>query len=452
MVIGIAGIIAACIGLCILKKGRKWERCPPVRMSCADALVYLNPGKNQAEERNKHWRSRLTAGLYVLLGGSAFLLLHGLLRTADTDYTPIRQIERPEPGEGSRQVALTVWTIQGEMPLNVEVKERIPRQEEIDEMFVRSYQILKELILGENPSLDEVSSPLRLISYIEETACQVYWYTDNRERIDRDGMVYTEGLDEEEQVVLTAQISFGGYEREYLFCVTVLPEQLTGRERLIREISRAVQRSEEADGSEASFLLPDKIGGQEVVYRGPRKEPEWLMYVLVVLMTGCSMLLPDQQLVQKKKEKEEELELAYPEIVSKLCLLIGSGLTVRKAWERIIQDYKERQGFNYAYEEMLFTYYELERGIPEGRAYAAFGRRCRMHGYRKLGSLLEQNLKKGTAGLLLLLKEETWQAFEDRRAFAVKLAQEAGTRMLLPMILLLGIVLVICIAPAILSF
>ena len=49
---------------------------------------------------------------------------------------------------------------------------------------------------------------------------------------------------------------------------------------------------------------------------------------------------------------------------------------------------------------MLLTYYELERGIPEGKAYAAFGRRCRQHGYRKLGSLLEQNLKKGTSGLL----------------------------------------------------
>lgn len=452
MVIGIAGIIAACIGLCILKKGRKWERCPPVGLTCADALAYLNPGKNQAEERNKHWRSRLVTGLYVLLGGSAFLLLQGLLQTADTDYTPIRQIERPEPGEGKRQVALNVQTIQGEIPLTLEVKERVPRKEEIDEMFVRSYELLRDQILGENPSMDEVSSPLWLSSYIEETACQVYWYTDNRDRIDREGMVYTEGLTEKEQVTLTAQISFGSYEKEYLFCVTVLPEQLTGRERLIREIRRAVQSSEESDGEAASFVLPEKIGGQEVEYHTPRKKPGWLLYVLVALLTGCSMLLPDQQLAQKKKEKEEELELAYPEIVSKLCLLIGSGLTVRKAWERVIQDYKERKGFNYAYEEMLFTYFELERGIPEGRAYAAFGRRCRLHGYRKLGSLLEQNLKKGTAGLLSLLKEETWQAFEDRRAFAVKLAQEAGTRLLLPMILLLGVVLVICIAPAIMSF
>ncbi len=101
---------------------------------------------------------------------------------------------------------------------------------------------------------------------------------------------------------------------------------------------------------------------------------------------------------------------------------------------------------------MLLTYYELERGIPEGKAYAAFGRRCRQHGYRKLGSLLEQNLKKGTSGLLALLQEETWQAFEERRAFAVKLAQEAGTRLLFPMVLLLLVVLIICVAPAIMSF
>ena len=187
-------------------------------------------------------------------------------------------------------------------------------------------------------------------------------------------------------------------------------------------------------------------------YRAPQKNQSYILCVLVGIMAVLCTFLPDQKLIQQKKEKEEELALAYPEIVSKLCLLIGSGLTVRGAWERIIRDYREDQSFNYAYEEMLLTYYELERGMPEGKAYAAFGKRCRLSGYRKLGSLLEQNLKKGTAGLLALLQEETWQAFEERRAFAVKLAQEAGTRLLMPMLMLLLVVLVVCIAPAIMSF
>ena len=195
----------------------------------------------------------------------------------------------------------------------------------------------------------------------------------------------------------------------------------------------------------------EKYGYQGVLSRYYEFIDEQGKYNIIYELTNDSAHL-GWVVLNSKKEKEKELMLAYPEIVSKLCLLIGSGLTVRRSWERIIKDYKEAQIFNYAYEEMLLTYYELERGIPEGKAYAAFGRRCRQHGYRKLGSLLEQNLKKGTSGLLALLQEETWQAFEERRAFAVKLAQEAGTRLLFPMVLLLLVVLIICVAPAIMSF
>ncbi len=450
--IGVAGILVAVIGLCLLGRKREWKRCPPVGLSCQDAIAYLNPGKSQQKEREQLWKKKLMSGLWVLLGGSVVLLLQGFLRTSTSDYAPILQIERPEPGEGKQKIALSAWIMEEEFPLTIEVKERVPQAEEAQKAIEKSYLLLTERILGGNLSLDEVRTSLKLENYIEETACSVFWQIDNTDRIDRSGRVHAEGLSEKELVNLTAEISFGGYKKAYVFCATVMPEILTEEERLVQEIRRRVQLREEADDGAKSFFLPEEIGGAAVEYRVPRQDQSYLLCVLVVVMAVLCTFLPDQKVIQQKKEKEEELAIAYPEIVSKLCLLIGSGLTVRGAWERIIKDYREDQSFNYAYEEMLLTYYELDRGMPEGKAYSAFGKRCRLSGYRKLGSLLEQNLKKGTAGLLALLQEETWQAFEDRRAFAVKLAQEAGTRLLMPMLMLLLVVLVICIAPAIMSF
>ncbi len=453
MIFGIAGILIAGIGFWIFRRKKHWQVCPPVRPSSLDALLYLKPGKNQLKEREQLWRSKILMGCYVLLGGSALLFLNGLWQRLNEDHTPVKQIERPEPGEGEKHIILNERAEGAEeLPLMIAVKERMPGEEEAESALEQSYRLLKEQIRGENPSLDEVNKPLNLITYVEETACHVYWYTDNMERIDRNGIVYTEGLLQQEQVTLTAEISLGMYEREYEFTVMLVPGETEEKDRLASAIKQEIQRSEKEGGAESSLLLPSVVSGKEIVYRRPRAVQGGALCLMVVAVAAGSMLLPEQKLLQRKKEKEEQLMLAYPEIVSKLCLLIGSGLTVRKSWERIIQDYRETKAFNHAYEEMLFTYYELERGMPEGKAYAAFGRRCRLHGYRKLGSLLEQNLKKGTAGLLLLLQEETWQAFEDRRAFAVKLAQEAGTRLLLPMILLLLVVLIICIAPAIMSF
>lgn len=453
MIIGIVGMLAACVGIWLLRRKRILKYCPPVTLSCSDALIFLKPGKNQLKERELLWRKKLLLGSYALLGGSVLLVVGGYWQAVNEESPFISQIERPEPGEGSKKLILSAWIgNEEEVPVTIDVQERVPQAEEAERALQQSYILLQKRILGENESLEEVSNPLNLVTYLEETACQVYWYIDNTEYIDRNGTVHTEGVEGKTQVDLTAEISLGSYRKEYAFTVFVVPGEMTEKEKLVYDMKQAIRQAEREGGAERTVSLPAVINGYRIIYSEPLKEQGNFLWLLVIIVVfGCTFL-PEQELLQKKKEKEAELNLAYPEIVSKLCLLIGSGLTVRKAWERIIQDYRETRSFHYAYEEMLLTYYELERGMPEGKAYASFGRRCRMHGYRKLGSLLEQNLKKGTSGLLALLKEETWQAFEDRRAYAVKLAQEAGTRMLLPMILLLLVVLVICVAPAVMSF
>lgn len=450
MIFAIIGIAVACTGLWLLYRKGVWKRCPPLAASSTDAIIYLKPGKNQAREKERVWKNKIRIGLYVLLAGSVLLLMERVLLTEEAGV--VTKLERPEPGQGDVEISLSAWLDEDEIPVSVEVAERVPGKEEATEAIEASYHLLAERILGENTSLEAVSRDLYLPTYLEETACEVYWYIDNTERIDRNGTVNTEGISGAEQVNLTAEISIGPYEKEYVFSAMVVLGEMNEQEQLIYDVKREIKRALSEGKQDKSIVLPQTVNGKEIIYKEPSNDQMGLFIVLIILLTVCSTFLPEQRLLQEKKEKEKELVLAYPEIVSKLCLLIGSGLTVRRAWEKIVQEYRERSITNYAYEEMLFSYYELERGLPEGKVYAAFGKRCRLHGYRKLGSLLEQNLKKGTAGLTALLQEETWQAFEDRRAYAVRLAQEAGTRMLLPMILLLLVVLVICIAPAVMSF
>ena len=50
-----------------------------------------------------------------------------------------------------------------------------------------------------------------------------------------------------------------------------------------------------------------------------------------------------------------------------------------------------------------------------------------------------------------MLRLEAVQAFEERKATAKRLGEEAGTKLLLPMFLMLAIVLVIVIVPAFFS-
>ena len=157
------------------------------------------------------------------------------------------------------------------------------------------------------------------------------------------------------------------------------------------------------------------------------------------------------------KMRERLLLLDYAEIVSKLMVFIGAGMTIRASWELITEGYeravardsKERRP---AYEEMCHTAARLSSGLSEGKAYNEFGRRCGLQPYVKLAALLEQNRKTGSKNLRQALELEMTSAFEQRKNLARKLGEEAGTKLLLPLFLMLGIVMVMIVVPAFLTF
>ena len=164
-----------------------------------------------------------------------------------------------------------------------------------------------------------------------------------------------------------------------------------------------------------------------------------------------------ESLKKAEAERKEELLRQYPDMVSKLSLLLGAGMTLNGAWERIVKNYQlqlaqKRSGQAEVYEQMLIAYREIQDGMGELKAYERFGARCATPQYRKLSTLIVQNLRKGSASLSKLLEKEVTDAFTVRKNHAKKAGEEAGTKLLLPMMLMLCIVLVIILVPAILSF
>jgi hypothetical protein len=70
----------------------------------------------------------------------------------------------------------------------------------------------------------------------------------------------------------------------------------------------------------------------------------------------------------------------------------------------------------------------------------------------KFSTLIAQNLKKGNSGLCELLGREAVEAFESRKETAKRLGEEAGVKLLGPMMIMLIIVFMIILIPAFLSF
>ena len=130
---------------------------------------------------------------------------------------------------------------------------------------------------------------------------------------------------------------------------------------------------------------------------------------------------------------------------------------MRGALERMAAGYEEsltsgKGRVRPAYEEVVKTVRQLGSGQGEGKAYGEFGRRCGLQSYLKLSALLEQSQKNGSRQLRPALEIELVSAFEQRKNLAKKLGEEAGTKLLLPLLLMLGVVMVMIVVPAFLAF
>ena len=207
----------------------------------------------------------------------------------------------------------------------------------------------------------------------------------------------------------------------------------------------------------AYMKLPEEYQGQSLKYSLP--EESVFVPVMGLGVAGAVLCFFGDQARQQNRteERKRQLALDYPEVLSRLTIFLGAGMSIRTAWDKIALEYKMmveqgRRRKRYVYEEMYETSCQMKGGVPEGKAFEEFGRRCGLQSYMKLGGLLEQNRKNGSKNLRNLLRTEMTDAFEQRKHQARRLGEEAGTKLLLPLFILLSVVMVMIAVPALMEF
>lgn len=396
------------------------------------------------------------AGILVILAAVGFICVYvqDNSRRISVNENGEKILERSRNGEDQTE-KMKVRTGKTAENMTISVSGRKYGEEELKEVFKKASEELETLILGKNESLDEIRYDLELISEVSGTGISVYWKMDRYDVIDSTGKIAEEGIPEEGQVVkMTAVLSYGGQKVSHEFYVKVFPPAVNSRERLMQDIRDSVRKSDEETETEEYMVLPEYVNGQRIYWE---YGTETRAVALLILGFGGAVLLI---ISESRKKKEEEKKLArqmmldYPKIINKFNLYIRAGMTIRRAWFMIAQDYENnclKTDKRKAYEEMVYTMYQIRSGIPEGECYEKYGVRCNLPSYRKFGTMLAQNLRKGAGGLTEVLGREAEEAFEDRKNLAKKLGEEAGTKLMIPLFLMLIIVFAIVIIPAFFS-
>lgn len=397
------------------------------------------------------------AGVIVTLSIMAFAAVY----TVDQNRMPEKNsdgreiLKRGDHGQGEEELSMKIQIGDISDEIQVNVSEQEYTSEELEKIFDEISEQLENMILGDNESLDEVRSNLNLVTAVPDKGILVSWELDNYEVMDIQGNLKKENLTDDGTLVqLTAWLSYGEEKASHSFYAMIFPPKMNRIEKTMEQLKRELDNANRETVTEEYMILPDQVDGQEIIWSF---EESTRAFGILVLGGGaaCMLCISDKQ---KKKEAEmrkiERMKVDYPQIINKFTLYIGAGMTVRRAWFCIAMDYqrgrkraqkgKERE----AYEEMIFTMNKISGGGAEGECYEEYGARCGIPVYRKFGTMLAQNMQKGSKGLVELLKKEADEAFEERKNNARKLGEEAGTKLMIPMFIMLAIVFVIVMMPA----
>ncbi len=366
-------------------------------------------------------------------------------------------VERNTYGEGKKteEYQLTIENELEKETFSLEVEEQQYTQAEVQKLFRTVMEELDEVVLGKNESFNRIEKDLNLVTNLPDYPVEIQWDLDSYQVMSIDGEIREDKVTEEGNLVkLRGTISYGEEQTMYIRNMMVFAPTREGKEQLVYEVQEALKQREEATREDASFSLPEKVGGKELKW-SQKKEYKWYYVLLIGAVYSVYLVYREKEKMKKQaKQRKEELIREYPGMISKFTMLLGTGTTVKNAWEKIVQNYelqREQIGKQAVYEEMLLTYREMQSGVSEVEAYDKFGKRCGTSIYIKFGAMLAQNLRKGSKGISDLLQMEAIQSFENRKSTAKRLGEEAGTKLLMPMLGMLLVVLVMVMVPAFLT-
>ena len=287
-------------------------------------------------------------------------------------------------------------------------------EEELKNAFSEAEKEVEQAVLGKNKSLDEVRSDLNLITSVPEKNMKVSWELDRYDVMDIQGHLQQDNLSTEGTLIkLTVILTYEDEEERYEFYAKVFPSELSADKEEMRQLQEKVEEADKKTKTKDYIVLPEQVNGKKVIWA---YGVQTRAYGILVMGIGFAVFVI---ISSSQKEKEQ--------ISAKAC------------------------GRKKAYEEMVNVMYKISGGASEGECYEEYGIRCNLSEYRKFGMMLSQNLRKGTRGLTELLEREAEDAFEQRKNLAKKAGEEAGTKLMIPLFLMLIIVFAIVIVPAFFS-
>ena len=167
-----------------------------------------------------------------------------------------------------------------------------------------------------------------------------------------------------------------------------------------------------------------------------------LAFVMIIGVAGFAYYYYGKTLPDKIEKRKKEMIAEFSEVVSKLALMVNSGMILHDAWKTVAYS-----GTAEIYKEMQFSVEETANGKPEVEAIFGFGQRCMVPEIKNFATTLIQGITQGNAELAAVLKQQSKEVWTTRQQLVRREGELAANKLLLPMLIVFIGILIMVIVP-----
>ncbi len=419
------------------------------------------------KEKRGGWQGFLQKHGYLLLvlfaaNTISFLCQGG--QNMDSIY-----VQREGYAGQEKQVDLLLKDGDTEEVLSLQVAPRTFTKKEIQEKMQEAVTYIGQHIKGNNKSLCYVTESLDVELDHEKFPFDLELLPDDYSLLDEEGNVRNEEswlleegyareeLDKGIKTGVTIILWYGEEKTEQHYELVIYPKEKSSVEKKFLDAVRQIKKAEKDTVYEEGFVIPAFLEGVQIIDTEKRGLSPVFVLLFGVLVCGLLLLREQEEKKHQEQNRLDRLLRCYPWFVNEMVLMLGAGMQVKNIFSLLVKDYKTEQKDKEddrtpLIEELVAARQSLNMGMPEQQVYYQLGRRLKLSCYIKLMTVLEQNVKRGTKGLADYFEREEAQALEERKNLAKRYGEEAGTKLLGPMILVLLVIMLMIMIPAFLSF
>lgn len=370
-------------------------------------------------------------------------------------------LSRNSFGQGSKEVQLSLKKDDKKKEITYKLDEQKLSAEEESKVYIQFFKKLKKIMMKNNTSLKQMQTPLNLPDTVDGYPFEITY------ELAEDGYIRLDGsINEEEQaklkrgetyrtyIVVTAR--YGEYRKSKKYEIRIVPKKNISQTNVFYKIQQYLKKEEQENRYSHDIKIPSVYKDIEITKR--QENQGGISGILILFVTVCIFIPLHNylKLQEEGKKCQEQAERDFPVIVHLLTLYMGAGLSFFSAVKRISQNYQKQRELDdskkYAFEKMMRMEQQMSNGVSQREACQDWGMQFRTDSYQKLSLILIQSFTKGGREAAMLMEAEEREAFHKRIDRAKKEGEEASTRLLFPMILLLCQVMLLVMYPALTRF